>query len=216
MKNWKFLFLLLIAVGAIIFLYRTCRSPRYKNFPPTATGEWIAFGDSLTAGYGASEGKDYPTLLSQRLQIPIRNLGVPGETTSDGLKRVEEIAEAKPRVVLLCFGGNDALQSLPSEQTFANLGAMIERFQQEGSFVVLIGIRSASLRDRNADHFKKLAKEKNVLYVPDILQDVLGTPSRMSDYVHPNEAGYAFIAERLEIILNPILGKLMPQAAPTK
>ncbi len=80
--------------------------------------------------------------------------------------------------------------------------------QQNGSFVVLIGIRSASISDRYSSPFRKLAKEKHVLFVPNILSGILGTPHLMSDYVHPNEEGYNAIAERLEKILTPLLPQL--------
>ncbi len=90
----------------------------------------------------------------------------------------------------------------------ANIGTMIDRFNAHGSFVVLIGIRSASVRDKNESFFKKLAQEKEVLYVPNFLKGVLGDPSLMSDYVHPNDAGYEFFAARLEKILQPYLARL--------
>lgn len=207
MKFWKILLgVLLLAVG--IFIFRACRTPTYTNLPPRATGDWVAFGDSLTAGFGASEGYDYPTLLSKNIGRKILNKGVPSETTENALGRVEEIVRLQPRVVLLCFGGNDGLQQLPMEKTFANLSAIIDRLQEGGSFVVLVGVRSASVRDRYAKSFKALAAEKHVLYVPNILSGVLGTPNLMSDYVHPNDEGYRAMAERLEKILSPILPSL--------
>src|SRR5262249_48755197 len=137
--------------------------------------------------------------------VPIKNLGVPGNTTQDGLNRLNQALELQPKVVLLCLGGNDSLQSVPSEKTFANLGTIIDRFQQSGSFVVLIGVHSASLRDKNETLFKKLAKEKGAFYIPDILDGVLGSPNLMSDYIHPNEAGYRAIAERLGMLLRPLM-----------
>jgi lysophospholipase L1-like esterase len=206
-KLWKILIgVLLLAIG--FFVFRACRTTTYTNFPPTATGDWIAFGDSLTAGFGASGGNDYPTLLSAKIGRKILNKGVPGETTENALNRVEGIVRMQPRVVLLCLGGNDALQQLPMDKTFANLSTIIDRLQAGGSFVVLIGVRSASIRDRYDKEFKKLAKEKHVLLVPNILSGILGTPNLMSDYVHPNDNGYKAIAERLEKILNPLLPKL--------
>src|SRR5687767_3098777 len=93
----------------------------YRNLPPSADGPWVAFGDSLTEGYGASPGNDYPTLLSKHLGIEIRNHGKSGETSEGGLQRVEEVAALKPRVVLLCFGGNDGLQGKAVSQTMANV-----------------------------------------------------------------------------------------------
>ena len=207
MKLWKILILVLL-IAAGIFLFRTCRKTAYTNLPPRATGEWVAFGDSLTAGSGASGGNDFPTLLSQKIGRKILNKGVPGETTENALGHVDEIIRLQPRVVLLCFGGNDGLQQLPMDKTFANLSTIIDRLQESGSFVILIGIRSASVRDRYAKSFETLASKKHVLYAPNILSGVLGTPNLMSDYVHPNDDGYKAVAERLEKILQPVLPKL--------
>jgi acyl-CoA hydrolase len=100
------------------------------------------------------------------------------------------------------------LQQLPIDQTFSNLATIIDRLHQEGSFVVLIGVRGASVSDRYAKPFQELAEEKKVLYVPNILKGILGSPNMMADYIHPNDAGYAAMAERLEKILTPLLPKL--------
>src|SRR6185436_18420483 len=140
--------------------------------------------------YGAGEGGGYPAQLSKRLGIPIQNLGEAGETSADGLKRIADVEALIPRVVLLCFGGNDVLQGLPRAQMFANIGAMIDRLHARGSFVVLIGIRGPSIAgDANAKGFKNLAREKEVKHIPNILDGILSRPSLMSDYVHPNDAG---------------------------
>jgi lysophospholipase L1-like esterase len=85
---------------------------------------------------------------------------------------------------------------------------LIDRFHQEGSFVVLIGVRSASLLDKNAKLFRTFAKQKQVFYIQDILKGVFGKPVFMSDAVHPNDEGYRLIAERLENELQPVLSKL--------
>src|SRR5688572_14945280 len=95
------------AAGLLLFFLRGRAD--YANLPPVATGPWVAFGDSLTAGFGASEGSNYPVVLGRRLGVTIANFGKGGETTADGLNRVEEVAKLAPRVVLLCFGGNDSL-----------------------------------------------------------------------------------------------------------
>jgi acyl-CoA thioesterase I len=199
-----------IAIAAMIFIWRQCDAAHdFINLPPRADGPWIAFGDSLTEGFGATTGSDYPSQLSRRLGVPIQNAGVSGETSSDGLKRLQQIEDANPRVVLLCFGGNDVLQGLPRDRMISNVGTMIERLQNRGTFVVLLGVRGSSgLGDRNAKAFKQLAREKRVLLVPNILDGLLTSPNLMSDYVHPNEAGYAKIAERVEKALDPVLPKL--------
>jgi acyl-CoA thioesterase I len=197
------------AISAVLLLVWLLRpESQFNHYPPRAAGPWVAFGDSLTEGYGATEGHNYPALLGQRLGVTISNFGKSGETTSDALKRVDEIARLQPRVVLLCFGGNDSLNGEPASRTFGNLAQIIDRLHGEGSFVVLIGIRSASLRDKNATHFSKLARDKNVLYVPDMLKGLALKPVYMADAIHPNDAGYARIAERLEKVLKPMLPKL--------
>jgi lysophospholipase L1-like esterase len=199
----------LLPLGILLWIFWPSGSWRWQNFPPTATGPWVAFGDSLTAGYGASEGGGYPAQLSQRLGMPIQNLGAPGETSADGLKRLADVEALNPRVVLLCFGGNDVLQNVPRERMFANIAAMIDRLHARGSFVVLIGIRGTSvIGDANAKGFKQLAKEKEVKHVANLLDGLISQPSLMSDYVHPNDAGYAKIAGRLEKELRPLLPKL--------
>jgi lysophospholipase L1-like esterase len=199
--------LVILALGLGLFLiFRT--DHEYRNFPPVNGKNWVAFGDSLTAGVGASDGNSYPALLEKRLGIPILNFGTPGATAQDALSKIDEVLKAEPKVVLLCFGGNDTLQSVPHQQTFGNLSQIIDQLHSAGAFVVLIGIRSASVRDKYRSEFKKLAKEKRVLLVPNILAGVLGNPGMMSDYVHPNDQGYAAIAERLEKVLAPLLSQL--------
>jgi acyl-CoA thioesterase I len=205
--------LLLATVGlaAVVYFLWPARRWEYRNFPPTATGAWVAFGDSLTLGTGAGNG-GYPALLGARLGVTLQNLGVAGETTADGLRRLAEVEALQPRVVLLCFGGNDVLRGQSREQMFANLGAMIDRLQAAGSFVVLIGIRGASvLGDANAKGFAELAEQKQVMHIPNLLDGIIGTPSLMSDYVHPNDAGYERIAARLEEELKPLVEKLNAQ-----
>jgi len=205
----KRILILLLLIGAIVGAFVWFGGGYdYRNLPPTADGPWVAFGDSLTEGYGASPGNDYPSLLGKRLGIDIQNLGKTGETSEDGLNRVDAVVALKPRVALICFGGNDALQGRAVSQTTANLAQIIDRLHGEGSFVVLIGIRSASLRDRNESHYKELAREKEVLYVPDMLQGLAFKPIYMSDAIHPNDAGYGRIAERLDKALKPVMARL--------
>lgn len=206
-SHWL-LFLTLLLLGGGWFWLRPGKGADFKNLPPTARGEWVAFGDSLTEGYGASQGGDYPSQLAKRLRVKIRNLGVSGNTTADGLARLDQAVQIQPRVVLLCLGGNDALRGVSPDTTFTNLGAMVDRLQQGGAFVVLLGVRSTGLTDKNAKRFEQLAKLKRVLLVPNILDGVLFTPSLMADQVHPNELGYAKIAERLEAALSPLVPQL--------
>src|SRR5436190_18220734 len=187
MTGEKLVLVLAIAAAVALALLLFRGGTEYANYPPSAAGPWVAFGDSLTEGFGATEGNNYPAVLERKLGVAIQNLGRSGETTGDGLKRLDEVAALQPRVVLLCFGGNDSLNQESRTQTFLNLAQMIDRFHQEGTFVVLIGIRSASLRDYNEEHFAKLAREKRVLYIPDMLRGLTFKPIYMSDAIHPND-----------------------------
>lgn len=207
-RLWLGLGAALVAAG--VWWLRTRASYHdYTNLPPTASGPWVAFGDSLTEGVGASPGQDYPSLLARRLNVPIVNLGRAGDTTADGLDRLDQVLRLQPRVVFLCLGGNDGLQRRPAAETLANLGTIIDRLQAQGSFVVLIGVRSASLLDKNDKPFRRLARQKRVFYVPDILAGVFPNPAYMADAVHPNDAGYQRIAERLDRALRPLWPQLM-------
>ncbi len=208
MRRGHWLLLLTLLLLGCGWLWRADPRTSFVNFPPTARGEWMAFGDSLTQGYGANEGADYPAQLSQRLRVKILNLGVSGNTTADGLARLDQAVQLQPRVVLLCLGGNDALRGVPAEQAFANLGTMVDRFHQAGAFVVLLGVRSTGLSDKNAKRFEQLAKSKRVLLVPNLLEGILFTPSLMADPIHPNDMGYVKIAERVEATLLPLMLKL--------
>lgn len=205
--HWLLLLTLLLLGGGWLWL-RPGAPTKFVNLPPTARGDWVAFGDSLTHGTGTNEGGDFPNQLAKRLRVKIRNLGVPGNTTTDGLARLDQALQLQPCVVLLCLGGNDALRGVSPETTFANLATMIDRFQQAGSFVVLLGVRSVGLTDKNEKRFEQLAKSKRVLLVPNILDGILFTPSLMADQVHPNDSGHAKIAERLEATLLPLVPKL--------
>lgn len=191
----RFLFAFFVLLGLVAL---GCAKLPLTNYPPRAGSTWAALGDSLTAGEGAEPGEDYPSQLGRRLGRDILNLGVPGDTTADALRRLDDVLAADPRVVLVCLGGNDSLQRVPLETTLANLRTIVTTLQQHGAFVVLIGVRSATVRDQYHRPFRQLARELGALYIPNILHDVLGNRARMADPIHPNAAGYAHIAARLE------------------
>ncbi|MBI3417312.1 MAG: arylesterase [Verrucomicrobia bacterium] len=212
MRRSLFGIIFLLVIAGLIW-FRASWVATYKNFPPQAGRTWLALGDSLTAGYGAGASEDYPSVLGELLGVEIKNLGVNGQTSGEGLERIHDALALEPGVALLCLGGNDGLRQLPPHEMFANLAAIIDRLHDAGAFVVLIGIRSANLVDKNEKRFRQLAKQKQVLYVPNILRGVLGEPDLMDDMVHPNARGYRVIAERLARELRPCVKKLVPALA---
>lgn len=175
------------------------RSWPITNAAPSGTNV-IAFGDSLTQGYRVDPGQGWPERLSALVGRPILNRGVSGDTTGDGLERLErDVLSQDPRVVLVCLGGNDMLRRLPADQQFENLRTIIRRIQDRGALVVLIGTEGYKILspvDYGA-RYEALARETGAAYVPDLMDGVLGDPKLMLDQIHPNAAGYEKIARRL-------------------
>jgi lysophospholipase L1-like esterase len=190
----KFILTSLVVVGVAFWLLWP--ATEVENYPASGT-DIIAFGDSLIAGVGATEGNDMVSILERQIGEPIINLGVPGDTTADGLARLDELDNYDPKVVVLLLGGNDAIQRVPIEETFQNLALIIEDLQSRGAVVVLLGVRSGILGDAFDTEFEQLAREYNTVYVSDVLAGVLGRPALMADAVQPNDAGYAQIADRI-------------------
>ena len=112
-----------------------------------------------------------------------------------------------PRIVIVLLGGNDYLRGVSIEQTFANLGKIIGALQENGATVLLLGVRGGVFADPFAEEFEELASVYKTGLVPDVLDGLLGRDSYMSDAVHPNDAGYQEIANRVEPILRKLLSK---------
>lgn len=168
------------------------------NYPPKGS-RIIALGDSLTVGVGASAPeKGFVAHLEQRLGVTIENFGVSGNTTRDGVLRLQkDVLDKKPDIVIVLLGGNDYLQRIPEKETFANLRTIITKIQEGGAVVLLLGIRGGLLADHFDDNFEELAKETGVAFVPNVLDNIIGDTKLMSDQIHPNDAGYEKIADKV-------------------
>lgn len=189
--------LVIIALGWFFFF----RAPEpIKNYPsPNTNGEIIALGDSLIEGVGATEGNDLVSLLSAELGEPIKNFGRSGDTTESALNRIQEIFKesSNPKIAIILLGGNDFLRKVPKEETFKNLGQIIDEFQKRGAAVLLLGIRGGVLSDSFEKEFEILQKTHQTAYVPNVLKGLLGDSRYMYDSIHPNNAGYQKIAEKV-------------------
>ena len=163
-------------------------------------GTILAFGDSLTYGYGSDDpGKEsYPAVLSRLTGERVINAGVNGETTGEGLRRIDRLLrEYRPGLTILCLGGNDILQGVSHKQILANLAAMIEKIRASDSELLLIGVpdfgilgpKSLPLYSDLADHYALPLEEKAL---PEILND----RRLKSDPIHPNAEGYRLLAEK--------------------
>ena len=192
-----------IAVVAGFFIFRS-NDPEVLNRDSKGT-TIVAFGDSLIYGVGSTEGHDFISLLSQRIGQPIINLGVNGNTTTDGLTRIGKALDKDPKIVILLLGGNDYLRKVPADKTFENLALMVNAIQKQGSMVLLLGVRGGLLTDIFADRFEAFAEANKVAFVPNVLDGLIAKNKYMSDAVHPNDAGYKEIADKVEPVLKKLL-----------
>ena len=186
----------LVVILGSAFLFFGARDT-VVNYPPR-NDTVVAFGDSLVFGYGATSGNDFVSVLSRKLGRPILNFGVSGDTTAAGVARMDTVTKLNPGTVLLLLGGNDTLRRIPIATTEANLRTLITEFQKHGAMVVFIGVRGGVFGgSERKDMYERVAEELGALYVPDILDGIFLKPELMFDGIHPNDAGYTMIAERL-------------------
>ena len=167
-----------------------------RNYPPQ-NSTIVAFGDSLIFGVGATNGNDFVSKLSVRIGRPILNLGVSGNTTADGVARMNDVEKIRPGLVLLLLGGNDTLRRIPIAETERNLRTLLMGFQKSGSVVMFLGVRGGMFGSEREDMYERLSEEYGAIYVDDVLDGILLKPELMFDGIHPNDTGYARIAERL-------------------
>jgi len=166
----------------------------------------VAFGDSITAGYGADgPGTTYPERLAERIGRPVINAGVPGDTTADALARIEPMLAENPWLVIVELGGNDLLQQVPIERTEANLSAIVERLLAARTVPVLIEIHGPFGGGRYADLFERLGDKYHVPVLEDALPEILSDRTLKSDEIHPNAAGYEKLAQAVYEKLRPLL-----------
>jgi len=183
---------------------------------PDARPVLAAFGDSLTEGLGVDPAKSYPAVLQGILdragyQYRVVNLGVSGETSSDGVARLSLVLAEKPALVVLEFGANDGLRGIPAEVTRGNLERMIQAFQRAGTKVVLAGMTLPPnygpeyIREFESV-YRDLAARYRVTLIPFFLEGVAPDPRYMQrDGLHPNAAGCARVAETVFNVLKPAL-----------
>ena len=194
-----------LIVAALLLL--TACAPKVTNLDSRGT-EIIAFGDSLTAGYGAAAGEDYPSVLSTIMGATIINAGVSGDTTESALARLDTaVLERNPRIVLLGLGGNDFLRSVPQSETEQNLRTIVRKTQARGAMVVLLGFRFPTLGPSYEDMYERVAEEEGCLLIPDLMDGILRDPALKSDAIHPNARGYRMMAERVADPLRKLIAR---------
>lgn len=178
----------------------------------------VAFGDSLTAGYGTKAGESYPDYLQKELnargyRYRVLNAGISGNTSKDGVIRARKIAAMYPAIAIVAFGGNDGLRGIPIADTEMNLASIITTFHDAHAKVVLGGITlppnygSDYISKFNA-MYEKLSQDTNSPLLPFMLKDVYGTPGDMqNDGIHATAKGNRQVAKNFLPLLLPMLHK---------
>jgi len=191
-----------LSVLAALVLLAACpnKSPQLPRVE--ANDVILAFGDSLTFGTGAAESESYPAILSVLIGRNVVRAGVPGEVTAQGLRRLPSaLAMHKPKIVLLCLGGNDMLRKINDKVIVDHLREMIQLIRRQGAAVVLLGVPKPALFGGAAKIYGELAGDLGVPYEGDTITSVLRDPGLKSDLIHPNAQGYRKIAEAIAALL---------------
>ena len=188
---------------AIIFIglfLQACGDTKLTPIPHNAT--ILAFGDSLTYGKGVEEDQSYPSVLADLSNREVINAGISGETTKQGLARLNGVLEeSDPHLMILLEGGNDILRNQNLSQTKQNLAAMIEMAQSQGVQVVLIGVPEKKLFSNSAKIFPELAEQYELVFDGELIASLLRSPQYKSDSVHFNALGYEKVAESIYELL---------------
>ena len=155
----------------------------------------VCFGDSLTQGFGATGEQTYPYFLQRFTDIPVINKGINGNTSKNGLNRIDDILQFKNSLVIVEFGANDFFQQISISETKKNMEQIVDKLKQD-NFVVLVSTEDKQLNNLH-NMLKSLAAEKKVLFINGILNEIWNDRNLFSDSVHPNSTGYKLVADKI-------------------
>jgi acyl-CoA thioesterase I len=178
----------------------------------------VAFGDSLTAGYGLPEDQCFTTLLQRKidekgLRFNVVNAGVSGDTSAGGVNRIDWALDGPVKFLILELGGNDGLRGLPVADMKKNLAEIIERAQARKVTVILAGMEAPpNLGDEYTSEFRQayreLAKKYKITLIPFLLDGVASRREmNQTDGIHPNAAGEKIMTENVWRVIEPLLLK---------
>ena len=188
-----------------------------SNQADIKTESLLIYGDSISAGYGMSEEKQWSVLLQEKinnenLEIKIFNSSVSGETTSGGLARINQSIESiKPDYLLLELGGNDALRGYPPKQISSNLKEIIKIANSANVKVLLMQIRippnyGSRYQKAFESIYASIASETNAILIPFMLDEVaLNKDLMLPDGIHPKASAQPLIADYIYLQLKPFL-----------
>ena len=176
----------------------------------------LAFGNSLTAGFGVPDAQSYPSRLQNILiqngyPHKVVNGGVSGDTTAGGVRRIKWLMKHAPEIVILELGANDGLRGLSLEEMESNLEKIIGVCEEGGAKVLLTGMKAPpNYGEEYTVKFEKvfirLAEKYNLRFVPFFLEGVAGVREHtQSDGIHPLGSGYSIVVETIWKYLKPLM-----------
>ena len=185
---------------------------------PVAKKNIVFFGNSLTAAYQLSPEQGFTAILQRRidslgLSYNCVNAGLSGETTADGVNRIDWVLQQPVDIFVLELGGNDALRGLPVTESKKNLQAMLEKVKAKypDSKLVVAGMLAppnlgAAYTNAFRDMYPALARKNGAVLIPFLLDGVGGIPElNLPDGIHPNVEGQKVVAETVWKTLKPLL-----------
>jgi len=169
----------------------------------------MLYGDSLMAGYGLPQNKNLASVLSTKYKdsespFIFINASISGNTSKNGLSRVDWSIGDNPNIVILCLGANDMLRGIDPTLTKNNLDLIISKFVNNNSIVILAGMQSPESMglEYQAEFdgiYPELSNKYNLIFMPFLLEGVaLEKEMLQADFKHPNAQGIKVIAKNLE------------------
>ncbi len=184
----------------------------------------VAFGDSLTAGFQLPASQAFPAQLERRLAadgFPVRvvNAGVSGDTTADGLARLDYALSEKPDLVIVELGANDMLRGVDPKVTLANLEKMLAAIKAKGAVILLAGMKaSGNYGDAYKAQFDAiypgLAKAQTLPLYPFFLDGLDKDATLLQgDGLHPTAEGVGRIVAGIAPAVEESLREIMIERA---
>lgn len=179
----------------------------------------IAFGDSLTAGFGLAEKESYPYLLQEKLKadgfdFEVINAGVSGDTTLGGLERSDWVLEQEnAKILILELGANDLLRGIPVAKMKANLDKIIRKAKSKNIEVLLCGMLAPPTMGAEYQRdfmlaFPDLASDHKVNYLPFLLENIATIRDlNQADGIHPNAQGARIMTDNVYKALKPMISR---------
>ncbi len=197
-----------VGILALVNVFGGLAAPADALAQPGKPVQIVAFGDSLSAGYGLKSSQSFPSQLQRQLKkrghnAVVTNAGVSGDTTAAGLKRLDWAVPDDTDAVIVELGANDALRGIDPKETRANLEQIIAALKKRHIPILLTGMISPANWGEHYSTdfdgiFPALAQEHGLLFYPFFLEGVVLDPKlNQDDGMHPTGNGVAEIVKRI-------------------